>query len=79
MNNFLFEERMAEEYRHEKMTEAQERNKHAHLYTSKATIFAYKSLAYFGKTLEGTGCKMRARYEALALQEKGNALPEPVK
>ena len=75
MNSFLFEERITEEYRHEKMASAEEHNRFAHLYTKKLTIFAYKSLAYTGKALEQAGHKIRARYETLALQE----LPEPVK
>ena len=79
MNNLLFEELVTEEYRREKIAAAEEHNRFAHLFESKATIFTYKSLANLGKVLETSGQKMRARYEALALQEKGNALPEPAK
>jgi hypothetical protein len=79
MNNFLFEERITEEYRREKMAAAEEHNRFAHLYTSKVTIFTYKGLAHLGKTLEQAGHKIHARYEALVLQENGNALPEPAK
>lgn len=70
MNSFLFEERIAEEYRRDKMAAAEEHNRFAHLYTNKATIFAYRSLAYVGKVLEISGHKFHKRYEALALQKK---------
>ncbi|MBT3188855.1 MAG: hypothetical protein HN736_02625 [Anaerolineae bacterium] len=80
MNDFLFQERLAEEYRREKMATAEEYNRFAHLFESKVTIFTYRILSKLGKILENMGCKMRARYEnLLALQEKQNALPTPIK
>ncbi|MBT3313559.1 MAG: hypothetical protein HN390_03000 [Anaerolineae bacterium] len=79
MNNFLFEERITEEYRRVKMAAAEEHNRSAHLVESKVAILTYQGLAKLGKALESSGQKMRARYEALALQEKDNPLPAPAK
>ncbi len=80
MNDFLFQERLAEEYRRDKMARAEEYNRFAHLFESKATIFTYRVLSKLGKILESLGCKMRARYEnLLALQENHNAFPTPIK
>ncbi len=79
MNNFLFEERVAEEYRRDKMATAEEQNKYAHLSKKKTTLFAYQILSKLGATLEDSGTKMKARYENLALREKRNTLPNLAK
>ncbi|MBT3321592.1 MAG: hypothetical protein HN392_04825 [Anaerolineae bacterium] len=79
MNDFLYQELLAEEYRRDQMARAAEHNRFAHLFEGKATIFTYKTLSKLGTILENLGCKMRARYENLALQEKHNALPTPIK
>jgi len=75
MNDFLFQERMAEEYRREKMVTAEEYNKYAHLSKKKMAMFTYKVLSKVGATLENTGTKMQEHFESLALQEQHNTLP----
>ena len=77
MNNFLFEERLAEEYRREKMAIAEEHNRYAHIAEKKMTLLTYKILSKIGEALENLGCKMKARYEKLALREEHNLLPNP--
>ena len=76
MNDFLYQEMLAEEYRREKMAAAAKHNQYAHLSESKVTVFAYWSLSRLGVALENLGRKMCARYENLALNEKHAALPD---
>jgi len=75
MNDFLFQERMAEEYRHEKMAAAEEHNKYTHLSKKKMTLFTYRVLSKVGATLENTGTKIQEHFECLELQEQRNSLP----
>ena len=79
MNNFLFEERLAEEYRRDKMAIAEEHNQYAYLSEKKMTLFAYQILSKLGAMLENAGTKMQARYESLALHEQHNTLPNLAK
>lgn len=79
MNNFLYEEILLEEYHREKMAQAEEYNRYAHLFEEKATILTHKALYGFGRMLKNAGTKMQARYENLALREDRNTLPNPVK
>ncbi len=79
MNDFLYQEILAEEYHRDKMATAEKHNRYAHLYEKKMTLFTYKALSKLGEALESQGCKMRARYENLALREKRNTLPSLAK
>jgi len=79
MNDFLFQERLAEEYRRDKMATAEEHNKYAHLFKSKITLFTYQVLSSVGATLENTGTKMQEHFECLALREQHNTLPNLAK
>ena len=51
MNDFLYQELLNEEYRHEKMAEAAAHNQSAQLSESKVTLFAYWSLSKLGEML----------------------------
>ena len=75
MNDFLYQEILTEEYRREQMAAAAKHNQYARLSENKVTLFAYWSLSKLGAALENLGCKMRARYENLALNEKRAAMP----
>ena len=75
MNDFLYQELLNEEYLHERMTEAAAHNQSTHLSENKITLFAYWSLSKLGMALESLGCKMRVRYESLALNKRRAALP----
>ena len=79
MNDFLFQERLAEEYRREKMATAREHNKYAHLSPNKLTLLTYRVLSKVGATLENTGTKMQEHFESLELQEQRNKLPSLAK
>ncbi|MBC8335596.1 MAG: hypothetical protein ISR59_05180 [Anaerolineales bacterium] len=79
MNDFLFQERLAEEYRRDKMATAEEQNKYAHLSKKNMAVFTYKVLSKVGATLENTGTKMQEHFENLALQEQRNTLPNLAK
>ena len=70
MNNFLYEELLIEEYHREKMAQAEEYNRYAHLFEKKVAIFTYKTLSSIGSMLKNAGTKMQARYEYLALREQ---------
>ena len=75
MNNFLYEEILIEEYHSEKMAQAEENNRYAHLFEKKATLFTYKALSNMGAMLKNAGAKMQERYENLALREERKHLP----
>jgi hypothetical protein len=79
MNDFLFQERLAEEFRRDKMATAEAHNKYAHLSKRKMTLFTYQVLSKIGATLENTGTKMQERFECLALREQRNTLPNLAK
>ena len=79
MNDFLYQEILAQEYHRNKMATAEKHNRYAHLYEKKMTLLTYKVLSKLGEALESQGCKMRARYENLALRETRNTLPSLAK
>ena len=79
MNNFLYEEILIEEYHREKMAQAEEHNKYAHLFEKKVALFTYNTLSNVGAILKNAGTKMQVRYEHLALREQRNTLPHPAK
>ena len=75
MNDFLYQELLNEEYLHERMAESATHNQSTHLSENKITLFTYWSLSKLGMALENLGCKMRVRYENLALSKRRAALP----
>ena len=79
MNNFFFEEHLAEEIRRDKMATAEEHNKYTHLSPKKMTLVTYRLLSKVGATLENTGTKMQEHFECLALQEQRDSLPNLAK
>lgn len=77
--NFLYQEAMAEEYRHEQMTQAAEYNRFSQISGKKINLNVYLTLSRMGKRLEGFGAKMQARYAYLARCEEGKMQLNPAK
>ncbi len=79
MNDFLYYEVLAEEYRRDQMATAAKYNRHSPLSEGKITLRVYRILSNIGKRIEASGARMQKRYNYLALREECNMLPNAAK
>ena len=73
MNNFIFDEMQAEEYRYERMAEAKEHNAHARFRKKKS------ALRKLGTLLERWGVGIQDRYDNMELPEEQRMLAKSTK
>lgn len=79
MNNFIFDEMNAAEYRADRMAEATEHHVVTRSPENRILVSLYRTLSILGALLENWGARMKARYECLAQPETCEMLPHPVK
>ncbi len=79
MNDFLYYEVLAEEYRRDKMATAEKHNQFSPLSEGKMALRFYRALSKVGKVIETSGARMQKRYNNLALREECNMLPNAAK
>lgn len=75
MNDFLYHELIAEEYRRDQIAQAEKYNKHPLVAERSLMLRAYRILSKLGGKLEAHGAKMQARYNYLATREECKPLP----
>lgn len=73
MNNFIFDEMQAEEYRYERMAEAKEHNAYAHLRIKNSR------LRKLGALLERWGISIQERYGNIELHDEPRILANSTK
>ena len=79
MNNFIFDELLAEEYREDRISEARRHNLKAQFMNKSISLSMYKSLANLGKRIEKLGAKIETRYNYLVVSEKRNIFANTAK
>ena len=79
MNDFLYHELLAEEYRRDQMAASEKHNRFARFSENKMTLSMYYALSKVGAVLESGGARMQARYNCLARREQSDMLLNPAK
>jgi hypothetical protein len=79
MNDFLYQELLAEEYRRDQIANAAKYNCFNTPSGKKLNLNIYKILSRTGEHIQGLGSRMQERYEQLAQREERNMLPNPAK
>ena len=77
MNDFLYQELLAQEYRRDQMATAEQYNRFSTRSGKKLNQGIYRALLRTGQLLESWGSRMQARYERLAMYEECEMLPNP--
>lgn len=79
MNDFLFQELLAEEYRRDQVANAEKHNRFKPRSGKKLNLSIYRTLSRVGEHLKGLGTKMQERYTYLAHCEEGKLQLNPAK
>ncbi len=79
MNDFLYYEVLAEEYRRDQMATAEKHNQYSLPSEGKMALRFYRTLSKVGEIIETSGARMQKRYNTLALREECNMLPNAAK
>jgi hypothetical protein len=79
MNNFIFDEIAAEQYRNDRLAEAKANNSLVRSEASNLTLKIYRALESLGVLLENWGVKIQARYNCLARSKKSELLTDSAK
>ena len=74
MNNFIFDEMSAAEYRYERMAEAKAHNKFVQRRKKSLLLKFYAVLGKLGAYLEKLGVRIQNRYNGLAVHEEHRML-----
>ena len=79
MNNFIFDEMNAAEYRADRIAEAKEYRRITRSPENRILVSLYRTLSTFGGLLASWGTRMQARFDRLAYPDKCEMLPHPAK
>ena len=79
MNDFLFQEMLAEEYRRDQMTQAAQYNRFNTRRGKKLNLSIYRILSHMGEYIKSMGSRMQERYAYLARCEECKMQLNPAK
>ena len=79
MNDFLYQELLAEEYRRDQVANAEKYNRFQPTSGKTLNLSIYRTLSRMGEHLEGLGAKMQDHYTYLAHCEEGKMQLNPAK